>query len=138
MYAENDLLFPYQAIPALRKLRGPQWQSLIERVMRLPETHEEPLALMLMMIRLNGCVSCETDSYRAMKGCAACAIQTLRRHKGEDTELLTLYNQALTDVHAFARQNPGHGIILAPPPAPVVPVPMPVVPAPLGPAFAPA
>src|SRR5215203_2358551 len=84
MYADNELLFPYHAIPSLKKLRGPRWQALVERVMCLPETHEETLALMLMMVRLNGCVSCETDSYRAMKGCSACAIQTLRRFKGED------------------------------------------------------
>ena len=65
MYAENELMFPNHAIPSLRRLRGPQWQALIERIMRLPETHEETLALMMMMIRLNGCVACETDSYRA-------------------------------------------------------------------------
>lgn len=110
MYADNELMFPYQAIPSLRRLRGPGWQALVERVMHLPEVHEETLALMLMMIRLNGCVSCETDSYRAMRGCAACALQTLRRYKGDDSELLTVYQQALTEVHQFAKLNPLHGI----------------------------
>lgn len=110
MYADNELLFPYHAIPSLKKLRGPRWQALVERVMCLPETHEETLALMLMMVRLNGCVSCETDSYRAMKGCSACAIQTLRRFKGEDDELLTTYHQALTDVHQFSKLNPSFPI----------------------------
>jgi hypothetical protein len=106
MYADNELMFPHHAIPALRKLRGPQWQALVEHVMHLPEAHEESLALMLTMIKLNGCVGCETDSYRAMRGCAACAIQTLRRYKGNDEELITIYQQALGDVHNFTKLNP--------------------------------
>ncbi len=112
MYANNELMFPHQSIPALRRLRGPRWQELVERVMELPEAHEETLALMLTMIRLNGCIGCENDSYRAMKGCSACAIQTLRRYKGEDEELLKAYQQALADVHQFGKSNPAHGIQL--------------------------
>ena len=108
MYAENELMFPHHAIPTLRKLRGPEWQSLVERVMQLPEAHEETLAFMLMMIRLNGCVACETDSYRAMRGCAACALQTLRRYKGDDGELIGVFHQALADVHQFIKLNPSY------------------------------
>ncbi len=111
MYTNNEILFPYQVIPALRKLRGPKWRELVEHVLTLPETHEETLALMLLMIRLDGCMVCETDSYRAMRGCAGCAIQTLRRHKGDDEELLELFEQALEDVRAFAEQNTVLGII---------------------------
>lgn len=106
MYAENELLFPQHVIPALRKLRSEKWQTLVDRVMSLPETHEECLAFMLMMIRLNGCMACETDSYRAMRGCAACAVQTLRRFKGKDDELLSVYQQALTDVQQFVVSRP--------------------------------
>jgi hypothetical protein len=106
MYTANELMFPHHIIPSLRKLRGPVWQGLVERVMCLPETHEETLALMLMMVRLNGCLSCETDSYRAMRGCAACAMQTLRRYKGEDDDLLRVYEQSLGDVRQFLKLNP--------------------------------
>src|SRR4028118_80196 len=98
MYTTNELLFPYSAIPSLRRLRGPKWQALVERVMTLPEAHEESLALTLTMIRLNACVSCETDSYRAMRGCGACAVQTLRRFKGNDDELIGASQLALRDV----------------------------------------
>lgn len=110
MYTDNDLLFPHHVIPSLRRLRGDQWQKLVERVMTLPENHEETLALMLLMIRLNGCMACETDSYRAMRGCLACAQQTLRRFKGDDAELLDLYHQALDDLQTFADQKPHLGI----------------------------
>ncbi|NWF69000.1 MAG: hypothetical protein HXY40_07935 [Chloroflexi bacterium] len=106
MYTANDLLFPHHAIPSLRHLRGAEWQALIDRILTLPESHEETLALMLTMIRLNGCMGCETDSYRAMRGCAACALQTLRRYKGPDQELLDLYNDALRDVQNFADDHP--------------------------------
>lgn len=111
MYTNNEILFPHHVLPALRNLRGPQWRQLVERVLTLPETHEETLALMLLMIRLDGCMVCETDSYRAMRGCAGCAVQTLRRHKGGDEELLELFQQALDDVREFAGQNSVLGII---------------------------
>jgi hypothetical protein len=110
MYAENELLFPHHVIPVLKKLRGPQWQALVEQVLDLPQYHEETLAFMLMMIRLNGCVGCETDSYRAMRGCPACAIQTLRRYKGSDDELLRLFEQALGEVRLFAAAHAEMGI----------------------------
>lgn len=106
MYANNELLFPHRAIAALRGLRGPRWQALVERVIGLPEMHEETLAFMLMMIRINGCLGCETDSYRAMRGCPACATQTLRRYKGTDEELLAAFNAALADLRAFAANRP--------------------------------
>lgn len=106
MYTDNALLFPHHAIRSLRRMRGPKWKELVDRVVALPETHEETLAFMLMMIRLNGCLGCETDSYRAMRGCAACAQQTLRRYKGTDDELLEAYENALNDVREFATGSP--------------------------------
>jgi hypothetical protein len=105
VYTTNEILFPHSAIAALRQARGPAFSALVERILKLPETHEETLAFMYMMIQLDGCMGCETDSFRAMKGCAACAVQTLRRFKGEDAELIALYEQALYDVRAFAAQN---------------------------------
>lgn len=106
MYADNNILFPHQAIIALKDQRGDAWLELVERVLKLPECHEETLALMLMMIRLNGCLSCEIDSYRAMRGCSACAIQTLRRFKGSDAELMELFGQALAEIRQFSLQQP--------------------------------
>lgn len=101
MYTNNELLFPHYVIPLLRGARGPAWQALVDRVLELPETHPEALAFSLTMIRLDGCMACETDSYRAMRGCALCAAQTLRRFDGSDEDLLASYEQALADVQAF-------------------------------------
>lgn len=105
MYTANELFFPHHIIPVLRSLRGEEWASLVDRIGQLPECHEEKLAFVLMMIKLNGCLSCETDSYRAMKGCAACAQQTLRRFKGDDDELLEIYRDALQDVQRYSSQG---------------------------------
>jgi hypothetical protein len=99
MYAENELLFPSHVIPKLIDSRGEAWEELVDRVSRLPEDHPEALAFSLMMIHLDGCMACETDSYRAMRGCTACALQMLRRFKGPDKELLERYRSALNEVH---------------------------------------
>jgi hypothetical protein len=110
VYTENELMFPHHAIPALRSLRGPQFEALVTRVSQQSQRHEETLAFMHMMMRLNGCVTCETDSFRAMRGCLPCAAQTLRRFKGTDAELLALFEQALHEVRQFAASHPQFGI----------------------------
>jgi hypothetical protein len=106
MYTKNELMFPHYVISRVRDARGPAWRDLIDRVTGLPETHEEVLAFMLMMVRLNGCLACETDSYRAMRGCTLCTLQSLRRFKEPDAELLRMYDRALRDMRAYlARTN---------------------------------
>ncbi len=107
MYTKNELLFPTYLIPLVRDMRGAEWQDLIDRIAPLPEAHEEKLAFLLMMVRLNGCMECETDSYRAMRGCGLCVAQTLRRYKGPDRDLLRVYKQALEDIRRYlARHRP--------------------------------
>jgi hypothetical protein len=110
MYATNEILFPAYVIPQLKESRGPKWQALIDHLSSLPEQHEEVLALMLMMIRLNGCMECETDSYRAMKGCHACAVQTLRRLKADDDYLLNLYQNSLGEVKKYLTRTGKSGL----------------------------
>ncbi len=95
MYTDNEILFPHYAIPALLEERGPVWQRLIDSLAGKAETSVEIIALMSVMIELNGCLPCETDSYRAMQGCTACALKSLRRFKGSDEELLARYRAAL-------------------------------------------
>lgn len=101
MYTNNELMFPHYAIARLGDARGSVWSDLVDQIAGLPETEPDVLAFMLLMIRLNGCMSCETDSYRAMRGCTMCAQQTLRRFKGTDEELVRLYQQALKDVRGY-------------------------------------
>lgn len=105
MYSNNELMFPNYVIPLLRDMRGPEWRQVVDRVLELPPDHPEVLAFVLAMIRLNGCMECETDSYRAMRGCALCAAQTLHRLKAPDSELIEAFYAALADVEAHIERE---------------------------------
>ena len=94
-------LFPAYVIPKLKDLRGPEWRKLIERVAKLPEDHPDSLALSLTMIRIDGCGNCATDSFKVMRGCALCAMQSLRRFKGSDRELIKLYQKTQDEVAEY-------------------------------------
>jgi hypothetical protein len=108
MYTKNELLFPYEVTPALQESRGEGWQQLVARAIADGENSEAGLAFVLLMVRLGGCLSCETDSFRAMRGCEACALQTVRRYKGSDAELQRQYAQACDDLRAYlAAQGQG-------------------------------
>lgn len=101
MYKENNLLFPNSAIPILENSRGKDWNELVKRACEAPEDHPARLAFVLTMMRFSGCIDCETDSYRAMRGCENCALQTLRRFKGDDDELIEAYVKALQDIERY-------------------------------------
>jgi hypothetical protein len=82
----------------LRDLRGPDWNELVDRVIAAGESHPDTLAFGLMMIRLDGCMTCHADSYRAMRGCSICARQAVARFKGTDRDLITLWRQARVEI----------------------------------------
>ena len=105
MYMRNELMFPPYAVPMLKDLRGADWRQLVEHVTAVPESHTDSLAFSLMMIRLNGCLSCHADSYRAMRGCTACAQQTVARFRENDDALLKLYKKAEKDVEAYLKDQ---------------------------------
>ncbi len=96
--SDAEVLFPARVIPLLRDLRGTEWCDLIDRVVLAGESHPDTLAFALMMIRMDGCMTCHADSYRAMRGCSICARQAVARFKGTDRELLALWNSARTEI----------------------------------------
>ena len=98
---DTDLLFPGRVISTLGDQRGETWQGLVARVGEAEPESIEYLAFILMMARLDGCVTCNADSYRAMHGCTACARQTLKRYRGSDEDLAGLYRAARLDVETF-------------------------------------
>jgi hypothetical protein len=96
---DTELLFPLRVIPHLRAARpGETWVALIERLSSPDCPREERLAFTLMMVRMGGCVSCTADSFRAMRGCTACARQTVKRYRGNETDLAELLRQAQKEV----------------------------------------
>src|SRR3954454_4391678 len=98
---DAEMIFPSRVIPALRNLRGKDWQSLVDQIIDQPEDAPEVLAFSLMMIRLTSCMSCHSDSYRAMRGCTNCASQTVARFKGSDEDLIKQWQVARDDIMAY-------------------------------------
>ncbi len=102
---DTEILFPSRVIPALKGLQGTQWDELIDTVIAGGQTSPAHVAFVLMLIRLGGCVSCNADSFRAMKGCTQCARQTVRRYRGDDRELLRIYSESLNETNTYFEQN---------------------------------
>jgi hypothetical protein len=102
--SDTELLFPSRVIPTLRNLRGDEWRNLVDRVNSLSPEDPDQLAFVLMMIRLGGCVSCNADSFRAMRGCTQCARQTIRRYRGTDRDLIEQFNEARKEVDKFLQK----------------------------------
>lgn len=99
--SDTEILFPMRVAPDLRDLRGKKWRALVERVCRSPDASLDQLAFTLLLVRLSGCLTCHTYSYRALRGCTLCATHTIRRFRGEDEELIELFMSARSDVEAF-------------------------------------
>ncbi len=103
MYPKSEILFPHKSVQALKDLRGPRWQKLVERVAGLPETDLDSLAFSLLMIRVCDCLNCNLGSYKASLGCSACARRAVGGFKGSDEELLRKFEQAKREVEEFLK-----------------------------------
>jgi hypothetical protein len=101
--SDTEILFPMRVAPSLRDLRGPQWRSLVDKAWLAPDASVDQLAFTLLLVRLDGCLTCHTDSYRAMRGCTTCALQTIKRYRGSDEDLMVLFEGAKQDVCAYLR-----------------------------------
>jgi len=99
-----DLLFPSYAIEPLRKLRGEQWENLINSLLQQDCLSLERIAFVLFMVRLCGCTSCQSDSFRAMRGCVICSSNTIKRYKGNDQSLMDLFNDAKIEMGKYLEE----------------------------------
>jgi hypothetical protein len=99
-----DLLFPSRAIEPLRKLRGECWEKLINNLIELDPMSLDRIAFVLFMVRISGCTTCQSDSFRAMRGCILCSNTTIKRYKGNDQNLIDLYNEAKNDVSKYMKE----------------------------------
>jgi hypothetical protein len=102
---DTDLLFPPRIIPQLRNLRGEAWQSLVDEVIASGDGTIKETAFVLMMVRLNGCTSCNASTFRSMNGCSNCSKQIIKRYRGKDEELLDSFNQAKIDFENHLNGN---------------------------------
>lgn len=105
MYPDSEILFPNRCIRQLLNLRGPEWDELVMHVASLPEPHEDSLAFSLMMIKLDSCLTCDLDSYRASLGCTACSRRTIAGFKGNDAMLRKRFEEAREEVRAYLKAS---------------------------------
>ncbi len=96
--SDTEFLFPMRVAPKLRDLRGSRWRELVDHVCAAPDASLEHLAFTMMIIRISNCLTCHTHSYRALQGCTVCSIQSIRRFRGEDEELIALYDTAYNEL----------------------------------------
>ena len=96
--SDTEVLFPIRVVPSLKGLRGPEWDHLIDTVLDSEANSIEQLAFVLMIVRLVGCSGCNADSFRAMRGCTKCTQQSIKRYRGEDCDLIKLYDKAKQEI----------------------------------------
>jgi hypothetical protein len=102
---DTDLLFPTRVLPVVRDLRGFLWQDLIAEVISSGADSLQQIALVLMMVRMNNCTTCNSDSYRALNGCTACTKQSLRRFRQTDEALIEIYHATRADVDQYLQKK---------------------------------
>ena len=100
-----DILFPPRVIPSLRQMRGPAWQDLINHIVSLEPMDIERLGFMLMMVHLCGCMTCQADSFKAMRGCHQCSILSIKRFRGDDRELSKKYSESINEIKKLLREE---------------------------------
>ncbi len=95
---DTEMIFPLRVAPALRSQRNAEWQALVDRISSPDADRLDQMAFVLMMVRMNNCLTCNADSFRAMRGCTQCARQSVRRFRGEDRDLIAQFEQSRADV----------------------------------------
>ncbi|HWR66836.1 MAG TPA: hypothetical protein VN364_12025 [Bellilinea sp.] len=96
--SDTELMFPLRVAPQLAGQRGEKWNAIVDQITAQGATTVEQAAFTLLMVRLGGCQGCSVDSFRGMRGCTACAKQTVKRYRGSDSDLETQFVQAQKDI----------------------------------------
>jgi hypothetical protein len=106
MYShDTELLFPPKIIPSLQGLRGSHWNNFLDQLNQEANTALNQMAFVLFMVRMNGCMTCSSDSYKAMRGCYRCATLSIQRFPGSDRELVLLFQDALSEIELYMNND---------------------------------
>lgn len=101
---DTEILFPLRVLPSLRSIHGEEWQRLVDQILANDCPIKERYTFALMMVKMCGCVGCNADSFRAMRGCSQCARQTVRRNRSSDQELTDQYRLIHKEVIAYMKK----------------------------------
>jgi hypothetical protein len=102
---DTEILFPLRVIPQLKAGRGEGWSQFVDKVNSAEANPSDKIAFVLMMVKMGGCASCNSDSFRAMRGCTQCARQTIKRYRGSDEELIEQHQLLKKDVEQFLKKQ---------------------------------
>jgi hypothetical protein len=108
---DTEVLFPIRASTQLKSIRGKEWMDLINKISEKDSQFLDQLAFSWLMVQLCSCVSCNADSFRAMRGCTQCSSQTIKRYRGDDHELLLEFDTAHRDIEKFLINSSKRGNI---------------------------
>ncbi|HEY60822.1 MAG TPA: hypothetical protein G4N92_09115 [Anaerolineae bacterium] len=102
---DTELVFPLRVLPMLRSFRGEKWRQIIDKVISGDANIIEETAISMVMMDVTGCLTCNSDSFRALKGCTKCAEHALRKSKCSDQDLLERFKTAKERVKVFLKKN---------------------------------
>jgi hypothetical protein len=102
---DTDLLFPPRILPALADLLDTAWEELINCVIVAGPGSLEQVAFILMMARMNNCVTCNSNSYRAINGCTICTKQSLKHFSDTDETLNEMFHTTREEVKQYLRKK---------------------------------
>jgi len=95
---DTQIMFPIHAMQNLHGMRGKLWDELLDSTTELSPISCEVIGFVLMMTMQCGCTTCNSDSFRAMKGCIECSQQAIKRYKGDDGKLVALHANYVKNV----------------------------------------
>ncbi len=105
MVADQRILFPLEILPELKEVRTAVWRDFIDDFSEKPTAIITRVAMEITMSRLVGCMNCEADSFRAMRGCLACARQSIKRCKEPDEAIIEVFHQTEGEIEEFIKTN---------------------------------
>jgi len=101
---DTELIFPIRILPLLKDLRGETWKQTITEVLETNDLVSQ-VGITILMIKIAGCITCNADSYRAIRGCTLCSQQAIKRYKGSDKELNQFFRKSCKKVKLFLEKR---------------------------------
>jgi len=98
---DTEIIFPLRVLPLIADTHDANWKALVASVCARDADALQKMGLVLTLARLAGCASCNSDSFRAMRGCTLCAQQTMRRQHISGNELRHLFDQNCIEVQKY-------------------------------------
>jgi hypothetical protein len=105
---DTEFIFPERYCEQLGNLRGESWMQLVTQVSNEEKDSVNRIALVYMIARINGCGNCNSDAFRAMKGCLMCAKNSIKRYRGSDKELLEQFSHAKQEIVDYLETGKSH------------------------------